>query len=272
MAWTNVKVRLENPNTDLVRLSNQDDHFELQRRHFAIPLYIHAAPSDNERPLEFCRRDGRLNDMTLEDRHQFCWKDVAIYGNLGMTAQDHYDLLNEVYREWFPHRANDQDISHGSFFAKFMRFWDKAGTVAEICRFHRSLERALQSFDIEIVEPLQKSADRAGLDNASPVNEYKLRRSFFDVFFVVDAGWKESGVLVVWKNADTAKKYTCEEGKGLERYDCGDYGGDLGEHCVYQCSLKRAMRLVVSLDPERAKARTEYNELLGETLGERIDN
>lgn len=95
---------------------------------------------------------------------------------------------------------------------------------------------------------------------------FKLRETFAIVFIVIDAGWQEHGVLLVWKNEDVAKKYSCTEGGKVMGYD-GDDPSDLGEACVFRCSLERAMQLVVSQDPERAHNRTEYNEMLEETLG-----
>ena len=107
------------------------------------------------------------------------------------------------------------------------------------------------------------------------VGAYKLRETMFDVCIVIDAGWQEHGVLLVWKNEDVAKKYNCSEGGEVQAYDGGklqayerDDGAGLDNACVFRCPLKRAMQMVVSQDPVRAQKRAEYNEMLEETLGE----
>ena len=104
---------------------------------------------------------------------------------------------------------------------------------------------------------------------------YKLRETMFDVCIVIDAGWQEQGVLLVWKNADIARKYGCCEGGEVQAYEGGvlqgygsDDASDLDNACVFRCPLQRAMQMVVSQDPVRAQKRTEYNEMLEETLGE----
>ncbi len=58
-----------------------------------------------------------------------------------------------------------------------------------------------------------------------------------------------------------------------ERHECDDDGSDNaqllgGGVCMFRCPLKRAMRIVVSTDPERAVRRREWNEMLEEMLGE----
>lgn len=99
------------------------------------------------------------------------------------------------------------------------------------------------------------------------VGAYKLRETLFDVCIVIDAGWQEQGVLLVWKNEDIAKRYNCCE-DGEVRAHKGDDADGLDNTCVFRCPLKRAMQMVVSQDPVRAQKRAEYNEMLEETLGE----
>lgn len=57
----------------------------------------------------------------------------------------------------------------------------------------------------------------------------------------------------------------------ITRYDGSD-GGDLGQMCLFRCPLKRAMQLIVSTDPKRAKGRAEYNEMFEETIVEDTDD
>lgn len=42
--------------------------------------------------------------------------------------------------------------------------------------------------------------------------------------------------------------------------------------CLFRCPLKRAMQLIVSTDPKRAKGRAEYNEMFEETIVEDTDD
>lgn len=57
--------------------------------------------------------------------------DCTIYGNVGLTEKDRVALLDDIYREWFPHRAQDKDMSEGSFCGKFYALhphcWDVVG-------------------------------------------------------------------------------------------------------------------------------------------------
>lgn len=256
----------------------EEAHYEPQRKAFHIPLYIHPAssPTDASRRLDF--RDyfnrnvaRRLDQLSPDDARAFCWKDCAIYGNVGLTARDHGALLDDVYREWFPHRAQDKDVSDGSFFGKFMRFLPAVGTLREIVRFHTVLCQKLRELEKEIPDrkPIDPCQVRRDGQSAQPIiAEYKLRETFSAAFIVVDAGWQERGVLLVWRSEDLASRYNCKEGGDIIAYDCGD----LGQTCVvYRCLLKRAMQLIVSTDPDRAKRRVEYNEMLEEKLGDDHD-
>ena len=149
-----------------------------------------------------------------------------------------------------------------------MRFIPPSTHLVQIIRFHAALCEKLRIVvpEIEDLEP--------AIPHAVPPKEetrragaYKLRDTMFDVCIVIDAGWEEHGVLLVWKNEDVAKKYNCCEGGEVQAYDSGEAGA-LDDACVFRCPLKRAMQMVVSQDPVRAQKRAEYNEMLEETLGE----
>lgn len=126
----------------LLRGCAEEAHYEPQRKAFHIPLYIHPALLTNAaRRLDFCDRPNRsvarrLDQLSSDDGRAFCWKDCAICGNIGLTGKDDFALLDEVYREWFPHRAQDKDVSGGSFFGEFMLFTPAVGTLQEHVRFH----------------------------------------------------------------------------------------------------------------------------------------
>ncbi len=86
------------------------------------------------------------------------------------------------------------------------------------------------------------------------------------MFIVLEAKWQEKGVLLVFKTKADAIGHGCEHADAVIECDRRELG-DLGEVCVFRCELKRAMQIVVSTDPDRALPRTEYNEMLEETLG-----
>ncbi len=64
--------------------------------------------------------------------------------NTNLSAIDHLDVLEFVYREWFPHRDRERDISFGSFFGKFMRFHPLV-EVVEVVSFHQRLYTSCSS-------------------------------------------------------------------------------------------------------------------------------
>lgn len=268
----------------------EERHHELQRKAFIIPLRIHPegvvhdargvlAPrsdgrsyDDFERKLpQLKRREGAINFAS--DPRSFFWKDCAIYGNrtgADMTSLNHYGLLNQIYREWYPHRAEDKDISNGSFFAKYMKFYPPVKSLDFVLRFHSRLCDMLWSLEEQGV---WDDHDPRLFDGQEPPREdpYRLRETFALVFIVIDIGWQERGVTLVWKNEDIAVKHGCVEDGEIKRYIPTDDAFDLGEASVFCCPLKRAMQLVVSQDPYRAQKRKEYNEMLEETLGDPED-
>lgn len=149
-----------------------------------------------------------------------------------------------------------------------MRFIPPATNLVQIIRFHEALCEKLSGLvpEIEDLEPAIPHAVPPKEDTRR-VGAYKLRETVFDVYIVIDAGWQEHGVLIVWKNKSVAKRYNCSAGGEVQAYDSGD-PGSLGDACAFRCPLKHAMQMVVSKDPERAQKRAEYNEMLEETLGE----
>ena len=247
-------------NPSHLRACAEEAHYEPQRKAFHIPLYIY--------PNHHAQTTYQVPHISSKDCRDFCWKDCVIYGNAGLTANDHHTLLERVYREWYPHRAEDKNVSDGSFFGKFVRFIPPASNLVQIVRFHEALCEKLSALVPEI-EDLDPAIPHTvpPKEETRRVGAYKLRDTIFDVFVVIDGGWQEHGVLLVWKNEDVAKHYNCSEGGEVHAYDSGDADG-LGDARVFRCPLKRAMQIVVSQDPARAQKRAEYNEMLEETLGD----
>ena len=149
-----------------------------------------------------------------------------------------------------------------------MRFIPPATTIAQIIHFHEALCEKLSTLvpEIEDLEPAIPHAVPPQ-EETRRIGAYRLRQTVFDVCIVIDAGWQEQGVLLVWKNDDIARRYNCSKGREVQAYDSDDAGA-LGNACVFRCPLKRAMQMVVSQDPVRAQKRAEYNEMLEDTLGE----
>ncbi|KAA8644953.1 hypothetical protein EYZ11_008165 [Aspergillus tanneri] len=259
-------------NPSYLRGCAEENHYESLQRHFAMPLRIQPASTDTACVFEFLdlfhqRRVRQLTQLTPDDCRLFCWKDCAIYSKNKLPLSDSLSLLDNIYREWFPHRAADNDVSDGSFFAKYMYFaQDTAGTLQDILHFHQVLCEKLRELEREMPPTLPINPCHVFVGQPKPrVAEYKLRESFSLVFIVLDAGWQEQGVLLVWRSQDDALKYNCNEDREITGYN---NGGNLGQACVFRCPLKRAMQLIVSTDPERAKQQVEYNEVFEENLGE----
>ena len=277
-------------NPSFLRAWVEEEHHERERKGYALELRIYPEEAmhshqgvllprsdglshdDSERKLPRLQR--RVSPSTFaHDPRSFFWKDCAIYGNQtgpDLTSLSYYDLLDQVYREWFPHRAEDKDVSDGAFFGKFMRFYPPIKTLDFAIRFHLRLCDFLRSLE-----------DQGVWDNHDPRlfrgrepprgDPYKLRETFSSVFIVIDQGWQENGVILVWKNEDLAVKHGCLEDGEIKRRTSTDTACDLGDASVFHCPLKRAMQLVVSQDPYRAQKRREYNEHLEETLGDPED-
>ncbi|KAL9097351.1 MAG: hypothetical protein Q9165_000778 [Trypethelium subeluteriae] len=256
-------------NASYLRACAEEAHYEAEKRHFITPLTINPAlPTDAARQIDFRDifnrpRARRLDQLTPDDCRLFCWKDCAIYS---LTApNDRLVLLDTIYRQWFPHRAEEKDVSDGSFFGKFMTFArDAATTLEEIRCFHEALCAKLKELEKEIPDTLPIDPRQArAWEATSRTAEYKLRESFLVVLLVVDNSWQKQGVLIVWKSENNAIEHGCKEGREILKYKGSD-GDDLGQTRVFRCSLKRAMQLVISTNSERAQRRAEYNELFEE--------
>ena len=210
------------------------------------------------------------------------------------------NLLDEVYSEWYPHRAEDKDVSEGSFFGKFMRFVSPTSDksvgvgVGDVAHFHSLLCGRLKDVEGQIsrkvpVDPCAVKLVDGGNDEMVPkMAEYKLRETFDKVFIVLDnPAWQQQGVLLVWARESDAERHNCfsstkkdENGNGdgdargvqISREWSEDGNDDTktldAQICIFRCPLKRAIQIVVSTDPQRAARRGEWNQMLEEMLGE----
>ena len=208
--------------------------------------------------MQFNKRTTKnIAQLDPDDCRQFCWKDCAIYCNTNLSAIDHLDLLEFVYREWFPHRDREKDISFGSFFGKFMRFYPLVEMV-EVVSFHQRLCGQLGMLEPDVLTPeYAQSHPKHG--QARERGLFKLKETFCNVFILADQkAWSERGVLLVCKNEETATRHGVNE---------TDEGVSREKSCVFRMTLKRAMQAVVSRDGDRRRRRKEYNEAFEEYYG-----
>lgn len=237
---------------------------------------------------------GPMSQLSKEDALSFCLKDSIIYGNyndsdthtssssisfqhgrhLQSPEQDRLTLLDAVYTTWFPHRAlAPQDMHLGNFWGKYLRFQNPAGVrLDQILAFHRQLCDMLKStLNTTTLTPSSATDVSTAM--------LTLRKTLPLVFIVLERNWRDEGVLLVWKTEGIAKRYGCWEGEGMRKFVCGDgsnfshghgqmgMGMGMGPPRVFRCSLERAMKAVLELDPERAKVRREWSVVCGRVLG-----
>ena len=76
-------------------------------------------------PVQWSKRaNEELSELDPYDCRQFCWNDCVLYINVLMDAAEDLRILrNDIYPEWLPYSAREQDMSYGSFFATLIRFW-----------------------------------------------------------------------------------------------------------------------------------------------------
>ena len=258
------------------------------------PFQIHSRGRSLSRFTGPC--SGDTFNTTLDDLRLFRWKDVVIYVNAGVQYHiDQKALFDQIYREWFPHRAEDKDVSDAAFWAIPIRFRppgvlfpspetaQKSLNLQEIgfagvkglWQWHTALGiklRELEEEEIREREIINTNTSSTGSSSAGgPASQgSSLRQSLHDVLVVLEGDWQKDGVYLVWKDAETAKLYNCtatgkgiESGNGVEECQAQDWQPG----CAFRCSLKRAMQITVSRDPYRVEGKPEWNEQLEETLG-----
>ena len=254
-------------------------HYVAIDRHWSLPTRIRSGSNDLDRWLfyldfKYSQTRNQVKDLTPEDCRLFCWKDCAIYVNRGPDDFEvSHDARETVYREWFPHRARDQDFANESYFAKNMRFHPPAQTLEEIANFHGTLCGKLQSLEADILEREPAFPFNLVAEERRKPGQFKLRPTFLNVFIVIEDGWETHGVLLVCMDEHTAEVLVgtaAESDAAAQRYEVTD-GSDLGGKCVFRCPLTRAMKIVVSQDPERAKKRKEFCVRFNETYGSEDD-
>lgn len=249
----------------------EEYHYEAQRRSWLRPFIIQSISPCSETlevPNQFHKRVAKtIAQLDPDDCRQFCWKDCPIYCNTSVNAMVHVEILEFVYREWFPHRDRERDISFDSFFGKSMRFYPPVD-MAEMVSFHQRLCERLAMLELDVLAPeYTKSHPKHG--HVRERGLFKLRETFCNLFMVADhKDWRERGVLLVCKDEETATAHGINETKkeDLSREKSFEVE-DMRSTCVFRMSVKRAMQAVVFRDGDRGRRRREYNEAFEEYLG-----
>ncbi|KAL8901193.1 MAG: hypothetical protein Q9207_005323 [Kuettlingeria erythrocarpa] len=269
-----------------LRACAEEFHHEVLHRLFALPPQLsqprHISSSEKEtqlsRGLSFrayntCQAKGAyLSQLKPNDAKIFCWKDCAVYSlkTKALQGADHFQLLDRGYKAWFPRRSADRDVSDGNFWGIHVMFRHpadevegcedgdegaakqvaKAGELAQMWRFHDVFCEHLKGL-AEVIEE-------------SKAGKWGVRESFTEVAMIVEAGWREEGVRLVWKDDPTLKYvgFAAEELWTVVEEAQGDFW-------VLWCPLERAIRIVASRDPERRGGRREeWNEQYEDMLAD----
>ena len=262
----------------------EEFHHEVIRRIFVLPPRLsvpkHRSPSSEKdkqrsRSLEFRgynlnqARAPYLSHLKPDDAKIFCWKDCAVYSMKTVhLGADYLNFLEAGYKAWYPRRSADRDVSDGNFWGIHILFplhedmakedeggceetgkgEAKAGELLRMWKFHDVFCEHLE----RLVEGIEESE----------VGKWKVRESFAEVAMILEAGWREEGVRVVWKE-DPVLNYV---GFAVEEL-WTVVEKEQGEFWVLWCPLERAIRVIASRDPERRGGRREeWNELFEETL------
>jgi hypothetical protein len=234
----------------------QNTHYREQYLHFLHHLIINSTKPGSERLLVLNDENGRssrfLSELEAADIRQFCYKDCAIYGNAenlgGVTP---LRIFEEVYKEWFPHRAKDQDLKRGNFFGKYMGSnLPYTFPLPDLISFHTRLYEKIESMEHEAI---QKRNFMCRYPPEPQRGLYQMRDTFAFVFIVLDkTNWREDGVLLVFKNRDDIGEFHIE-GTETEM-------DDVAPAVLYRTSFKFAMKAVVSYDAERSKKNKEWHD------------
>ena len=227
-----------------------------------------------------------LAQMTAEDCRYFCFKDCALYlVGAGRACNSwRMRIYETIYRRWFANRAEDCDISHGSFFCRPVDFQAaRAATepvaLGEVLGFHEmlcgKLREAVEEMPEEVPrqrwQPIERSL-------CLPPAKYAVRETFERCFVVMrgERGdhellpevTRERGVLVVLMSGEDAEKHGClgnELEKGVR--EVTDEHEDVGEARVFRCdSVDLAMKVVLASDPKRNGREPEWHGAYEEVL------
>ena len=251
------------------RYEDEELHHRTQDLDFSMHSKIYPS-TDGPSIIEIARANigprviVPVTEVAPRECPSFCWKDCALYWNTtAPQGRGHDDIFDCIYREWFPHRAMEQDVHYGSFFCKFLSCAGSNWQLKDIISFHEALCTRIATQENKIGTPkLTRDTFRRG----APIH-YELRPTFPIVFLVIDNGdWKtEGGVIVVCKGEETAVALGLEKAKAMGTINSGDSGISW---LAFRRTFYEAMLDVIAQDQERCQRQGEdsfwYNQEFGE--------
>ncbi|KAF2667858.1 hypothetical protein BT63DRAFT_426711 [Microthyrium microscopicum] len=253
------------------RISAEEEHYEHEERWFTHPVIIHSASSPTDLDRHVWARahwqngtNWRLGSPAPDDVRPFCHKDCAFYNNKKAWSDQRPELYKAIYEEWLPHRARDRSFYDGNFFGKPLKIDedDKVWPLEDFVSFHQALCGSLAAVELPSISYHPRFPPS---QSGRMMRTFEMRETFSYVFIVLDGEWKEDGVILVWMNGAYAAKHGCVE-DGDVRLLANDEL--LGEARAFRCPLKRAMQLVVSTDPNRAKKRRVWSHCFDKFMGD----
>ncbi|KAL8930198.1 MAG: hypothetical protein Q9208_000815 [Pyrenodesmia sp. 3 TL-2023] len=151
---------------------------------------------------------------------------------------------------WFPKREDtmEENRGGGEEAENHEVKAEEISELAQVWRFHEIFCEQLKSL-------------AAGIEE-SEVGKWEIRESSTEVVMLVEAGWKEKGVRLTWKEDPMVRYvgFAAEELRIVEEEARGGFW-------ELRCPLERAIRIVASRDPERRGGRREeWNEQYQEML------
>ena len=165
-------------------------------------------------------------------------------------------LVNDIWRDWYPHRQMDRDVADGNFFCNFATL-GPSWALKEIYNFHNLL-----STQVTAQQPMIKRPEiprYTTLDVAEDVSP-TVRPSFSEVFIVIDKlDWRQEGVLLTYKNETIAAKYG-SNGRSPD-LPVSETGGP-----TFRVQLEQAMQIIMFVDHERVWPNMEKSVLYKDLL------
>jgi len=274
-----------------LRRSAELQHHRQQEKSFLFPLSISLDEAAGQGSTDavwkwqhhyYMNRDyeKKRDELTAEEHRRFCFKDCAIYG-VSETNTSHAirrQLFDRIYRRWFPTRAEDVDISHGSFFAHWIELDGRQRSAAPRASFAEALAlhkdlclRVKQAIpEMGLPTPFTAAPWEATEEHSllSPRAEYKLRPSFEHCFIYLHAeqsdhsmdssAMRDRGVRVVFVTKAYAAEHGCL-GAAQQGVTClVEEGQELDGAAVFRCdTIEIAMSVVLGMNLERNGRRQE---------------
>ena len=187
-------------------------------------------------------------------------KDCIIYYLYApMDYSERKRLFEAIYFEWFPHRAREEDLDRGSFFASFFGLKGQKYDSVQLAEFQfGKLCPKLKELQPEILKPEPRWHES---DFGMPRQKglFKIRSSFEKTFLIVDdEAWRDS-ISVVTRDARTAEVL----GGPIEEFE----SETVGKVMVLRAKLEDAMKAIVAEDDQRSQYNREWSGYYGKWCG-----